>query len=113
MTVEGWRDELKEHCKEVIRKKGLEKVTVEELVAEITPHGRCKGFYSINVVIILTFKNCSTLQQPLFQKKSKQSYSREFVSSFRQPSFILWLHAQFIAISFPSSFSSRNHSAGV
>jgi enhancer of yellow 2 transcription factor len=36
----GWRDELKEHCKEVIRRKGLEKVTVEELVAEITPHGR-------------------------------------------------------------------------
>lgn len=38
----GWRDELKEHCKDVIRKKGLEKVTVEELVTEITPHGRCK-----------------------------------------------------------------------
>ena len=38
----GWRDELKEYCKEVIRKKGLEKVTVEELVAEITPHGRSK-----------------------------------------------------------------------
>eukprot|EP01037_Dinobryon_pediforme_P034268 gene34268-40096_t len=36
----GWRDELKEYCKEVIRRKGLEKVTVEELVAEITPHGR-------------------------------------------------------------------------
>eukprot|EP01039_Chlorochromonas_danica_P010989 gene10991-12236_t len=36
----GWRDELKEYCKDVIRKKGLEKVTVEELVAEITPHGR-------------------------------------------------------------------------
>jgi hypothetical protein len=33
---------LKEHCKEVIRKKGLEKVTVEDLVAEITPHGRGK-----------------------------------------------------------------------
>ena len=38
----GWRDELKEYCKEVIRKKGLEKVTVEELVSEITPHGRSK-----------------------------------------------------------------------
>lgn len=36
----GWRDELKEYCKEVIRKKGLEKVTVEELVADITPQGR-------------------------------------------------------------------------
>ena len=36
----GWRDELKEHCKEVIRNKGLEKITVDELVAEITPRGR-------------------------------------------------------------------------
>jgi enhancer of yellow 2 transcription factor len=39
----GWRDELKEYCKEVIRKKGLEKVTVEELVADITPQGRGKN----------------------------------------------------------------------
>ncbi|KAG8467434.1 hypothetical protein KFE25_000750 [Diacronema lutheri] len=36
----GWRDELKEHCKEVIRSKGKEKITVDELTAEITPHGR-------------------------------------------------------------------------
>jgi enhancer of yellow 2 transcription factor len=40
----GWRDDLKEHCKEVIRRKGLEKVTIEELVAEITPKGRCNAF---------------------------------------------------------------------
>lgn len=36
----GWREDLKEYCKEVIRRKGLEKVTIEELVAEITPKGR-------------------------------------------------------------------------
>mmetsp|Transcript_36444 Transcript_36444/g.114246 ORF Transcript_36444/g.114246 Transcript_36444/m.114246 type:complete len:109 (-) Transcript_36444:274-600(-) len=36
----GWRDELKEYCKEVIRSKGLEKITVDELVEEITPRGR-------------------------------------------------------------------------
>ena len=36
----GWRDELKNYCKEVIKNKGLEKITVEELVAEITPRGR-------------------------------------------------------------------------
>jgi len=40
LTECGWRDELKEFCKDVIRRKGLEKVTVEELVAEITPQGR-------------------------------------------------------------------------
>lgn len=36
----GWRDELKAYCKDVIKNKGLEKITVEELVAEITPRGR-------------------------------------------------------------------------
>ena len=49
----GWRDELKEFCKEVIRRKGLEKVTVEELVADITPHGRCENF--VFVLFFLQF----------------------------------------------------------
>jgi hypothetical protein len=40
LIASGWRDELKEACKEVIRKKGLDKITIEELVAEITPKGR-------------------------------------------------------------------------
>ena len=40
LVASGWRDELKESCKEVIRRKGLEKVTIEELVTEITPKGR-------------------------------------------------------------------------
>ncbi|XP_023667666.1 transcription and mRNA export factor ENY2 isoform X1 [Paramormyrops kingsleyae] len=36
----GWKDQLKAHCKDVIREKGFEHVTVEDLVAEITPKGR-------------------------------------------------------------------------
>mmetsp|Transcript_1523 Transcript_1523/g.3690 ORF Transcript_1523/g.3690 Transcript_1523/m.3690 type:complete len:100 (+) Transcript_1523:152-451(+) len=36
----GWRDELKDFCKEVIKSKGLEQISVEDLVAEITPRGR-------------------------------------------------------------------------
>eukprot|EP00128_Syssomonas_multiformis_P004789 Colp12_sorted_trinity150504_noHs@1163 len=36
----GWRDNLKAHCREIVKKKGLEYVTVEELIAEITPKGR-------------------------------------------------------------------------
>ena len=31
---------LQEHCKEIIRGKGLEKISVDELVDEITPRGR-------------------------------------------------------------------------
>lgn len=51
----GWRDELKEYCKDVIRKKGLEKVTVEELVAEITPHGRGWIFHIIFLPPIILY----------------------------------------------------------
>ncbi|CAH0513367.1 unnamed protein product [Peronospora belbahrii] len=36
----GWRDEMKLHCKEVIRKKGIDHVTVEDLVEEITLKAR-------------------------------------------------------------------------
>ena len=36
----GWCDDLREHCKEVIRSKGLERITVDELVQMITPRGR-------------------------------------------------------------------------
>lgn len=37
----GWKDELKKHCKDIIRRKGLEKVTVDELVDELV----IKGFF--------------------------------------------------------------------
>nr|XP_011721372.1 transcription and mRNA export factor ENY2 [Macaca nemestrina] len=36
----GWKDQLKAHCEEVIKEKGLEHVTADDLVAEITPKGR-------------------------------------------------------------------------
>jgi enhancer of yellow 2 transcription factor len=36
----GWKDQLKAHCKEVIKEKGREHITVDDLMAEITPKGR-------------------------------------------------------------------------
>jgi len=36
----GWRDEMKELCKDTIQSRGVEKVTVDELVADILPRGR-------------------------------------------------------------------------
>ncbi|KAM4581597.1 transcription and mRNA export factor ENY2 [Odontesthes bonariensis] len=40
LTECGWKDQMKADCKEVIKEKGLEHVTVEDLVVEITPKGR-------------------------------------------------------------------------
>jgi enhancer of yellow 2 transcription factor len=40
LVESGWKDQLKEHCKEVVRQKGLDRVTVDDLVGEITPKAR-------------------------------------------------------------------------
>lgn len=36
----GWRDALKEDCRQAIARKGLDKVTVDELTAEMAPRAR-------------------------------------------------------------------------
>ena len=36
----GWREELKLHAREVVTKRGLNNITHEDLVREITPKGR-------------------------------------------------------------------------
>ncbi|UJR16537.1 hypothetical protein I4U23_003437 [Adineta vaga] len=36
----GWRDQMQAYCKESAKQKGLENLTVDELVQEITPKGR-------------------------------------------------------------------------
>ncbi|XP_042908888.1 transcription and mRNA export factor ENY2-1 [Parasteatoda tepidariorum] len=40
LTESGWRDEMKAVCRDIIREKGVENVTVESLVKEMTPKGR-------------------------------------------------------------------------
>mmetsp|Transcript_57323 Transcript_57323/g.91256 ORF Transcript_57323/g.91256 Transcript_57323/m.91256 type:complete len:112 (+) Transcript_57323:37-372(+) len=40
LVESGWRDQLKRKCKQVIENKGLEKITVQQLVDEITPYAR-------------------------------------------------------------------------
>ena len=36
----GWKDELKKHCMDLIRNKGLEKINLDDLVEELLPKGR-------------------------------------------------------------------------
>ena len=36
----GWRDDLKQYCIEYLKNKGVERVTVDEIVAKIAPQGR-------------------------------------------------------------------------
>ena len=36
----GWRDDLKEYAREIVKDKGIDNVTVDDLVAELTPKAR-------------------------------------------------------------------------
>ncbi|CAK4376086.1 unnamed protein product [Aphanomyces euteiches] len=36
----GWRDEMRAYCKDLIKTKGIDQITVDDLVEEITPKGR-------------------------------------------------------------------------
>ena len=36
----GWRDQLKKQCQEIIKNKGTEKITIEDLVKEVMPRGK-------------------------------------------------------------------------
>mmetsp|Transcript_108725 Transcript_108725/g.307530 ORF Transcript_108725/g.307530 Transcript_108725/m.307530 type:complete len:112 (-) Transcript_108725:102-437(-) len=40
LNENGWREDLKTHCIEYIKSKGIEKVTIEEMVQDIAPRGR-------------------------------------------------------------------------
>jgi hypothetical protein len=69
---------------EVIRNKGLEKITVDELVAEITPHGRGKPFRL--PMVRARFAAFLTLVPPLqrlSQMTSRPSFSKESGNSCR------------------------------
>eukprot|EP00794_Sanderia_malayensis_P018631 gene18631-20513_t len=36
----GWRDELKSYCRSIVQQKGIDNVTVDDLVEDITPKAR-------------------------------------------------------------------------
>ena len=40
IRTRGWRDELMQLCIEYLKNKGVERVTVDEIVAKIAPQGR-------------------------------------------------------------------------
>ena len=40
IRTRGWRDPLTEYCIEYLKNKGVERVTVDEIVAKIAPQGR-------------------------------------------------------------------------
>jgi len=40
----GWRDSLKMECRRVVQEQGLDNISVDEIIKQVTPHARCKLF---------------------------------------------------------------------
>eukprot|EP00927_Polykrikos_kofoidii_P027299 TRINITY_DN2406_c0_g1_i1.p1 TRINITY_DN2406_c0_g1~~TRINITY_DN2406_c0_g1_i1.p1 ORF type:complete len:109 (+),score=24.56 TRINITY_DN2406_c0_g1_i1:91-417(+) len=62
LSESGWREELKKHCIEFIQSKGIEKVTIEEITAEIAPRGRSTLPDSLKTELFNRLKTFSTQQ---------------------------------------------------
>ena len=38
----GWRDSLKKECRRVVQEQGLDNISVDEIIKQVTPHARGK-----------------------------------------------------------------------
>lgn len=36
----GWKDDLKQHAKDMVKDRGVDNVTVDDLISELTPYAR-------------------------------------------------------------------------
>ncbi len=39
----GWRDALKLECRKVVQEQGLDNISVDEIIKQVTPHARGKS----------------------------------------------------------------------
>eukprot|EP00828_Plagiopyla_frontata_P016210 TRINITY_DN2111_c0_g1_i1.p1 TRINITY_DN2111_c0_g1~~TRINITY_DN2111_c0_g1_i1.p1 ORF type:complete len:128 (-),score=33.74 TRINITY_DN2111_c0_g1_i1:72-455(-) len=53
----GWKDDLKKYCKDIIRRKGLEKITIDELVDELVLKGRATVPSKVREDLLARIKN--------------------------------------------------------
>eukprot|EP00441_Pelagodinium_beii_P021563 CAMPEP_0197655556 /NCGR_PEP_ID=MMETSP1338-20131121/39520_1 /TAXON_ID=43686 ORGANISM="Pelagodinium beii, Strain RCC1491" /NCGR_SAMPLE_ID=MMETSP1338 /ASSEMBLY_ACC=CAM_ASM_000754 /LENGTH=106 /DNA_ID=CAMNT_0043231221 /DNA_START=44 /DNA_END=364 /DNA_ORIENTATION=+ len=58
----GWREDLKKHCIEFVQNKGVEKVTVEEITADIAPRGRALLPEELKVEVFNRLRNFAEKQ---------------------------------------------------
>jgi hypothetical protein len=51
----GWRDALKLECRKVVQEQGLDNISVDEIIKQVTPHARGK---SSPTNYLLTWTSC-------------------------------------------------------
>jgi len=66
----GWRDDLKQYTIEYIKNKGLDKISVDQIVTEIAPRGRAMVPESLKAELLTKIKDFSDRQQLREQRTS-------------------------------------------
>jgi len=61
----GWRDQIKLEAKQIVRERGLERVRLEDIVAEITPKGRATVPDEVKRELLTKIKEYLSQQQNL------------------------------------------------
>ncbi len=49
----GWRDSLEVECRRVVQKQGLDNVTLDEIIRQVTPVARCKNDLMISALQLI------------------------------------------------------------
>ena len=62
----GWRDQVKSYCKDVVKQKGLDNITVEDLVLEMVPKGRALVPDSVKKELLQRIRTFLASQNDLF-----------------------------------------------
>jgi len=67
----GWKESIKNRCRELIKAKGVSKVTVVDLVQEVTPAGRASVPQAIKAELLQQVKAAiESAQQPKGEPRS-------------------------------------------
>ena len=53
----GWHDDIRMHARDIVKAKGVENVTVDDLVTEITPKGRAAVPASVKKELVQKIRN--------------------------------------------------------
>ena len=62
LVQSGWRDDLKSYAIEYIKTKGAEKITIDDIVAEIAPRGRATVPDSLRADVLQKVRDFAKVQ---------------------------------------------------
>lgn len=64
LTECGWKESLKDHAKDIVRERGLDNVTVDTLIGELTPQARSSVPDDVKRELLTSIKNFLTEEMP-------------------------------------------------